>query len=39
MVEHLIAALQAHDVDEEIIGRVVEALAATQGDIVTAAAN
>ncbi|HEU4945613.1 MAG TPA: group 1 truncated hemoglobin [Kribbella sp.] len=39
VVEHLIAALQAHDVDEEIIGRVVEALAATQGDIVTAAAN
>ena len=36
VVEHLIASLRAHSVPEDIIGRVVDALGATQGDIVTA---
>jgi hemoglobin len=36
VVEHLIAALRKHDVPEDIIGRVVTALGATQDDIVGA---
>lgn len=36
VVEHLIAALAAHSVPEDIVGRVVQALGATQDDIVTA---
>lgn len=36
VVGHLVAALQSFNVGEDIIGRVVDALGATQGDIVTA---
>jgi len=36
VVVHLVAALEAHNVPEDIIGRVVTALGATQDDIVTA---
>ena len=36
VVVHLVAALDAHDVPEDITGRVVTALGATQDDIVTA---
>jgi hemoglobin len=36
VVEHLVAALEAHNVPAEITGRVVAALGATQDDIVTA---
>lgn len=36
VVGHLVDALQAFNVGEDIIGRVVDALGATQGDIVTA---
>ncbi len=36
VVVHLVGALEAHDVPDDIIGRVVKALGATQGDIVTA---
>jgi hemoglobin len=36
VVGHLVAALEAHSVPAEITGRVVAALGATQGDIVTA---
>ncbi|ADB33806.1 globin [Kribbella flavida DSM 17836] len=35
VVEHLVGALRAHDVPTEIIDRVVGALGATQGDIVS----
>ncbi|TDU82497.1 hemoglobin [Kribbella voronezhensis] len=36
VVAHLIKALEAHSVPQEITDRVVQALGATQGDIVTA---
>ncbi|GAA1557138.1 group 1 truncated hemoglobin [Kribbella hippodromi] len=36
VVVHLVGALEAHQVPDDIIGRVVKALGATQGDIVTA---
>ena len=36
VVVHLVAALEAHDVPADIIGRVVTALGATQDDIVGA---
>jgi hemoglobin len=36
VVEHLIAALDAHSVPADVTGRVVAALGASQGDIVTA---
>jgi len=36
VVVHLVAALQEHNVPEDIIGRVGAALGAAQGDIVTA---
>jgi hemoglobin len=36
VVVHLVSALEAHEVPDDIIGRVVKALGATQGDIVTA---
>ena len=36
VVVHLVAALEAHDVPEDITGRVVTALGATQDDIVSA---
>lgn len=36
VVVHLVGALEAHEVPDDIIGRVVKALGATQGDIVSA---
>ncbi|MEU4195947.1 group 1 truncated hemoglobin [Kribbella sp. NPDC026611] len=36
VVVHLVGALEAHEVPDDIIGRVVKALGATQDDIVSA---
>jgi hemoglobin len=36
VVVHLVSALEAHEVPDDIIGRVVKALGATQDDIVSA---